>query len=110
MDDLIHLENITKDYQRMRALSNVSLRIGDGITGLLGPNGAGKSTIIKVLMGLVRVTSGTGSVLGYELGRQGRQIRSLVGYMPEDDCYIAGLTGKVPGPARGLRLECGASP
>ncbi len=90
---LIHLDNIVKDYGSMRALSDVSLTIGDGITGLLGPNGAGKSTLIKVLMGLVRITGGTGSVLGHELGRHDRQIRALVGYMPEDDCYITGMTG-----------------
>lgn len=77
----------------MLALSDVSLEIGSGITGLLGPNGAGKSTLIKVLLGLVNVTGGEGEVLGYRLGRQTQAIRSLVGYMPEDDCYIAGVTG-----------------
>ncbi len=92
-EHLIQLDNIVKDYRRMRALEDVSLRIGSGITGLLGPNGAGKSTLIKVLMGLVRVNSGSGTVLGFQIGREGRQIRALVGYMPEDDCYITGMTG-----------------
>jgi len=93
MKRLIELENIVKDYQSMRALDDVSLQITPGVTGLLGPNGAGKSTLIKVLLGLVKVTSGTGTILGYRLGQDGRKIRQLVGYMPEEDCYIPGLSG-----------------
>ncbi len=93
MSHLIELRNIQKNYHRMMALCDVSLSISPGITGLLGPNGAGKSTLIKVLMGLVKTNKGSGTVLGYELGKQGRQIRALVGYMPEDDCYITGMTG-----------------
>ncbi len=93
MTSLISLENLVKDYRNMRALAGVNLEIKTGITGLLGPNGAGKSTLIKVLLGLVRVTSGTGTVLGHPLGVEGRAIRNKVGYMPEDDCYIPGMTG-----------------
>jgi len=93
MSHLIELNDIQKSYKNMMALRGVSLTMSDGITGLLGPNGAGKSTLIKVLMGLVKVNGGTGSVLGHTLGKEGRKIRSLVGYMPEDDCYIAGMTG-----------------
>ena len=93
MNTLVKLDKITKDYGRMRALDGVSLSIGSAVTGLLGPNGAGKTTLIKVLLGLVRVTSGSGQVLGHELARQVRAIRAKVGYMPEDDCYIAGLSG-----------------
>ncbi len=93
MDTLVKLNQITKDYGRLRALDDVSLSIGPGITGLLGPNGAGKTTLIKVLLGLVRITGGSGEVLGLEIGRQARAIRGRVGYMPEDDCYIAGLIG-----------------
>ncbi|MCH2180529.1 MAG: ABC transporter ATP-binding protein [Mariniblastus sp.] len=93
MPPLIAVQNIVKNYRRMRALNDVSFEIQPGITGLLGPNGAGKSTLIKVLMGLVRVSSGSGTVLGNRLGKQGRLIRSKIGYMPEDDCYIPGLKG-----------------
>lgn len=93
MTALIDLVNITKDYGRFRALDGVSLSIEAGITGLLGPNGAGKTTLIKVLLGLVRTTGGTGRLLNYELGKQGREIRASVGYMPEDDCYLHGMTG-----------------
>jgi ABC-2 type transport system ATP-binding protein len=93
MEALVTLDKITKDYGRLRALDNVSLAIGPGITGLLGPNGAGKSTLIKLLLGLVRITGGSGSVLGYRLDRDVLAIRARVGYMPEDDCYLAGLIG-----------------
>ena len=93
MSHLIQLENIVKDYRSMRALDGVNLTIEPGITGLLGPNGAGKSTMIKLLLGLVRVTSGSGRLLGYDLYSQGREIRSRVGYMPEDDCYVPGMSG-----------------
>jgi len=93
MTALIDLVQITKDYGRFRALDDVSLKIESGITGLLGPNGAGKTTLIKVLLGLVRTTSGSGRLLNFELGRQNREIRAHVGYMPEDDCYLHGMTG-----------------
>lgn len=93
MTVLIELDDITKYYGQFRALDRVSLQIQTGITGLLGPNGAGKSTLIKVLLGLVKMTSGRGRLLNYELGRQSREIRANVGYMPEDDCFLHGMTG-----------------
>lgn len=69
------------------------MQIRPGITGLLGPNGSGKSTLIKSLLGLVRPQSGSGRVLDFVWPRDARAIRDCVGYLPEDDCYIAGLTG-----------------
>ena len=93
MSNLITLNNIVKDYASMRALDGIDLEISTGVTGLLGPNGAGKSTLIKLLMGLVKLTSGTGTVFGQRLGIDGRLIRDNVGYMPEDDCYIPGMSG-----------------
>ncbi|MFK7822404.1 MAG: ABC transporter ATP-binding protein [Planctomycetaceae bacterium] len=93
MNNLVELHNIYKDYGSFRALDDVSMTIRPGVTGLLGPNGAGKSTLIKVLLGLVRLTSGKGTVMGHELGIDIMDIRSKVGYMPEDDCYLHGLSG-----------------
>lgn len=93
MSLLIELRNLTKSYGSFRALSEVDLTISKGVTGLLGPNGAGKSTLIKVLLGLVKTNAGTGEILGYPLGTAVHAIRTLIGYMPEDDCYIHGLTG-----------------
>ncbi|MDB4338929.1 ABC transporter ATP-binding protein [Rubripirellula sp.] len=71
----------------------MTLRVDPGVTGLLGPNGSGKSTLIKSLLGLVKTQQGRGSVLGIPWPEQDRAIRDLVGYLPEDDCYIAGLNG-----------------
>ena len=93
MNALIELTNVTKDYGSFRALSNVDLTIRPGITGLLGPNGAGKSTLIKVLLGLVRITVGEGHVLGFPIRTAADQIRMHIGYMPEDDCFVHGLSG-----------------
>lgn len=93
MGALIRLEGVTKDYGSHRALDDVSVTVGSGVTGLLGPNGAGKTTLIKVILGLVRVTRGSGQLLSLSLGRQARAIRAKVGFMPEDDCYLPGLTG-----------------
>jgi ABC-2 type transport system ATP-binding protein len=90
---LIRLESLTKDYGTFRALDEVSLSLDPGVVGLLGPNGAGKTTLIKVLLGLVRITRGTAEVLGHRLPENALAIRARVGFMPEDDCYLAGLTG-----------------
>ena len=93
MRALIELDEISKNYGSFQALDRVSLAIDSGITSLLGPNGAGKSTLIKILLGLLRASSGRGRLLEFELGRHNRQIREQVGYMPEDDCYLTGLSG-----------------
>jgi ABC-2 type transport system ATP-binding protein len=93
MTPLISLADVTKHYRQMRALSGVTIDIAPGVTGLLGPNGAGKSTLIKILLGLLKLTRGSGTMLGLPLGRAGRQIRHRIGYVPEDDCYIPGLSG-----------------
>lgn len=93
MNSLIELDQVTKVFGSVRALDCISVTIESGITGLLGPNGAGKSTLIKVLLGLLKTTSGRGRVLGFDMGRQAREIRAHVGYMPEDDCFLHGMTG-----------------
>ena len=93
MQPLISLKSLIKDYQDHRALDGVDLDVMPGITGLLGPNGAGKSSLIKAILGLVRITSGTGTVLGHRLAVDGKKIRNDIGYMPEDDCYIPGMSG-----------------
>ncbi|MDP7206018.1 MAG: ABC transporter ATP-binding protein [Pirellulaceae bacterium] len=90
---IIQLHGLTKHFGNVLALRDVSLDIPLGITGLLGPNGAGKSTLIKILLGLVRPTSGSGMIEGRDVLREGKAIRASVGFMPEDDCYIPGISG-----------------
>ena len=93
MQPLISLKSLVKNYREHRALDGVDLDVMPGITGLLGPNGAGKSSLIKAILGLVKITSGTGTVLGHRLAADGKKIRNDIGYMPEDDCYIPGMSG-----------------
>jgi ABC-2 type transport system ATP-binding protein len=92
-DEVIGLEGLCKQFGATQVLRDVSLSIGPGVTGLLGPNGAGKSTLIKILLGLLRSNRGSGHVLGFSVGAQSRAIREQVGFMPEDDCYLPGLSG-----------------
>jgi ABC-2 type transport system ATP-binding protein len=93
LDPVIEIEGVTKWYGNVPALDDVSVRFEPGVTGLLGPNGSGKSTLIKSLLGLVRTQYGSGTTLGLSWPKQVRKFRDLVGYLPEDDCYIAGLSG-----------------
>ncbi|MGQ9800955.1 MAG: ABC transporter ATP-binding protein [Candidatus Saccharicenans sp.] len=87
----IELQNIHFSYGRVKALNGVSLSIGEGATGLLGPNGAGKSTLLKILLGFLTPAEGQGKVLGYDVRTEQKAIRRLVGYMPEDECFIPGM-------------------
>lgn len=82
---LLAVENLTKRYGKVIALDGVSFTITDGITGMLGENGAGKSTAIKILLGLLRPTSGSATVLGQDAFAS-VDVRGRVGYMPEHDC------------------------
>ena len=90
---ILGLKNVTKYYGALKALDDVTVDVRPGAIGLLGPNGAGKSTLIKALLGLVRLSSGLARVLDLDVRTQGRLIRQQVGYMPEDECFIAGLGG-----------------
>ena len=85
---IIKTSGITKRFESVMALDDISLSVPPGATGLLGPNGAGKSTLIRVLIGLLEPTSGGGSVLGKEIGRESFSIRQRIGYMPEHECLI----------------------
>lgn len=90
---MIHARSLEVRYGSRRALEDVTLDLAPGIIGLLGPNGAGKSTLVKTLLGLVPLAAGSASVLGIDVRRQPRQIRQLVGFMPEDDCFFSDISG-----------------
>ncbi|HEY6565492.1 MAG TPA: ABC transporter ATP-binding protein [Pirellulaceae bacterium] len=89
---IVELRGLTKLFRGHAALKDLTLRVPPGVTGLLGPNGAGKSTLIKILLGLIRATHGEGSILGIPLGTGRFEVLERVGYVPEDDCYLPGLT------------------
>ena len=88
---IIQLHGLTKHFGNVMALQDVSLDVPLGITGLLGPNGAGKSTLIKILLGLVRPSSGSGMVEGRDVLREGKAIRASVGFMPEEELVGLGV-------------------
>jgi ABC-2 type transport system ATP-binding protein len=90
---LFELEQVTHFYGRLCALSDVVLRVEHGAVGLVGQNGAGKSTLLKILLGLLRPTSGSGQVLGHDIRRSGVVLRAWVGYMPEAEMILPGLRG-----------------
>jgi ABC-2 type transport system ATP-binding protein len=86
-------EGVSKSYGRTSALTDVSFEVDRGeLIGLLGPNGAGKTTVIKLLLGLVRPTSGGGLVLGAPFGD--RAARSRIGYLPELFRYQPWMTAR----------------
>lgn len=89
---VIEAAGLTRIYPRVRALDGLTVDIPGGAVGLLGPNGAGKSTFIKILLGFVRPTSGTARVLGHDPGRDPLAARREVGYMPEVESFIPGMT------------------
>jgi ABC-2 type transport system ATP-binding protein len=95
---LMDLRNVTRTFGPHTALEDITLSLPPGRVGLLGPNGAGKSTLLKILMGLIPPTSGTGRVLDQELGGDGDsegnwRLRRLIGFMPEAEALVPGLTG-----------------
>jgi len=92
-EPLIDIRDVSFSYGSVRALRDVTLRIEPGPIGIVGNNGAGKSTLLKILLGLLRPTSGTGRILGCELSRGGAALRGLVGYMPEAHAVVAMLKG-----------------
>jgi len=90
-EPVITVHNLRKMYGPHLALDDVDLEIPSGAVGILGPNGAGKSTLFKCLLGLIKTTSGGGTVLGYDIRTEGDKIRSRIGYMPEYDALDPGL-------------------
>jgi ABC-2 type transport system ATP-binding protein len=89
---VVAIQGLTKRYGSLVALNNVGVDIPRGKVGLLGPNGAGKTTLLKVLLGLLRIDRGRVEVMGRRVERKDREVRSLVGYMPEQDVYLPGMT------------------
>jgi len=88
---LLAAQQVNKHFARVHALRDVTLQVPEGSIGLLGPNGAGKSTLLKILLGLMPPTSGAAQVLGFDATSRSLDLRQKVGYMPEQDCYVAGL-------------------
>ncbi|MEZ4399410.1 MAG: ABC transporter ATP-binding protein [Kofleriaceae bacterium] len=90
---LLELRGVSKRYGAVVALRGVDATVARAtkVVGLLGPNGAGKSTLVKCLLGLIPF-DGQATVLGFDPKTDGASIRARVGYMPESDVFLAGMT------------------
>lgn len=86
---IIALHGLSVRFGNREILNDLNCSLRGRAIGLLGPNGAGKSTLINTLLGFYKPSSGSASVLGYDIRTDTRTIRSLVGYMPENDAFIS---------------------
>ena len=93
---MIKLQDVTHVYNgRVRALDNLSFEVAQGeIVGLLGPNGAGKSTIVRIIMGMLKPTSGTVSVAGLVVSDHLSEVRRRTGFMPQETALYQDLTAQ----------------
>jgi ABC-2 type transport system ATP-binding protein len=90
---IVDIQNVARRYGSIVALADVQLRLEPGTIGLVGNNGAGKSTLLRILLGLLRPDSGTGTILGQDIMATGRDLRGRVGYMPETAAIVPMLRG-----------------
>jgi ABC-2 type transport system ATP-binding protein len=93
--DVIHTQGLGKTFNGTAALKNLDLRVPkNSIFGFLGPNGAGKTTTIKLLLGLIQPSAGSGSVFGLDILKDSVEIRSRVGYLPQEPRFYDHLTAR----------------
>jgi ABC-2 type transport system ATP-binding protein len=89
---VVDLHAVSVAYGTQWALKDVSAAFPAGAVGLLGPNGAGKSTLLKALLGFIAPSEGQMRVLGLDVAAEPLAIRSRIGYMPETDAHIPGMS------------------
>jgi ABC-2 type transport system ATP-binding protein len=94
-DFVINTEGLSKFFGDVYALKSLDLRVPQkSIFAFLGPNGAGKTTTIKLLLGLIKPTSGSGKIFGMDIIRDSVDIRARVGYLPQDARYYEHMTAR----------------
>ncbi|MFV9511296.1 ABC transporter ATP-binding protein [Tepidibacillus sp. LV47] len=93
MNIAISCKDLTKKFGSLTAVDHISIEIPKGsIYGFLGPNGSGKSTTIRMLCGLITPTSGTGTILGYDIVKDAEKIKQRIGYMSQKFSLYEELT------------------
>jgi ABC-2 type transport system ATP-binding protein len=94
MSTIIQTNKLTKSYGRSRGISDVTFAVQEGeVFGFLGPNGAGKTTTMRTLMGLLHANSGSATIGGLDCWQQSVAVKKLVGYLPGEFTFDAGLHG-----------------
>jgi len=92
---VIETQGLSKSYNGVDALKSLNLQVPkNSIFGFLGPNGSGKSTTIKLLLGLIHPTGGSGTVFGYDTVRKSPEIRTRVGYLAQDQRFYGHMTAR----------------
>ncbi len=91
----IVIDNLTKKFEDLTAVDGLSLTVERSeLFGLLGPNGAGKTTTINVLSGLLKPTSGSVIVGGYDVTKEPGEVKKIIGVCPQDTAVFSYLTGR----------------
>lgn len=91
---VIEANDLTKRFGTLVAVDHVSFSVEEGeIFGFLGPNGAGKTTTINMLITILKPTEGKGSVLGFDIAKQGNNVRNVIGVVPQEYTADDDLTG-----------------
>ena len=89
---LVELQNLSVRFGSRDILSGLTASLRGRAIGLLGPNGAGKSTLINTLLGFYRPSAGSARVFGHDIRTDSKKIKTLIGYMPENDAFISKMT------------------
>jgi ABC-2 type transport system ATP-binding protein len=93
--DAIRVEGLSKHFDAIRAVDDVSFRVEEGeIFSLLGPNGAGKTTTMSILSCLARPTSGDAWVMGHHVQREAREVKRSIGVVPQDIALYADMSAR----------------
>ena len=95
MKTIIETHALSKYYGKHRGIESIDLKVEEGdFFGFIGPNGAGKSTTIRILLGLLKKSSGSGKVFGREVGPNQLEILKSIGYMPSEAIFYPNLKGE----------------
>jgi ABC-2 type transport system ATP-binding protein len=90
---IIHTKALTKDFKKIRAVNNLDIEIQPGeLFGLVGPDGAGKTTTLRLLAGLLDITEGDATILGYSLSKDAEIVKPFIGYMAQQFSLYAKLS------------------
>jgi ABC-2 type transport system ATP-binding protein len=106
---VIELQGLEVKFGGRPILKGLNASLSGRCIGLLGPNGAGKTTLLHTLLGFHPPSAGTARIFGKDIQAEAREIRGLMGYMPESDAFVGGMTGvrfvRLMGEISGLPAE-----